>query len=145
MNTRGNIIMNRVAIRPELLQWARERAHLAVEDLTIKFPKLADWERGDAMPTFRQLEDFAKVTHVPFGYLFLPEPPVVSLPIPDSRTVANQPAGAASPELLDTIYTMQARQAWLREERLESKTGGLAFVGSARLEDDPSAIGREMR
>ncbi|EAZ99663.1 helix-turn-helix domain-containing protein [Marinobacter sp. ELB17] len=137
--------MKGVAVNPELMRWARLRAHLAIEDLADKFPKLADWERGEVLPTFKQLEGFAKATHVPFGYLFLPEPPHIPMPISDFRTVGNQYVGSVSPELLDTIYAMQRRQAWLRETRMECEAERLAFVGSARLTDDPAAIGREMR
>jgi len=72
--------------------------------LTRKFPKLADWESGDLSPTFKQLEAFAKTTHVPFGYLFLPEPPEIPVPIPDFRTLENRQPGSISPELLDTVY-----------------------------------------
>lgn len=137
--------MSRVAVKSELMQWARERARLSVDDLLLRFPKLSAWESGEALPTFKQLEAFASATHVPFGYLFLPEPPEVRNPIPDFRTLKNQQVGAISPDLLDTIYTMQRRQAWLREERLECEAESLAFVGSARLSDDPAAVGREMR
>lgn len=137
--------MSRVAVRPEVMQWARERAHLAIEDLAVKFPRLADWERGEVLPTLRQLEAFAKATHVPFGFLFLPEPPDIPMPIRDFRTVDNRFIGSASPELLDTIHSMQRRQAWLREERLEIEAEPLAFVGSAHLDDEPAAVGREMR
>ncbi|MCU7841809.1 MAG: XRE family transcriptional regulator [Candidatus Thiodiazotropha sp. (ex Troendleina suluensis)] len=137
--------MSRVTISPEVMRWARERARLGIEDLAGKFPKLADWESGELSPTFKQLEAFADATHVPFGYLFLPEPPDIPLPIPDFRTVQNQYLGSISPDLLDTIYTMQQRHAWLREERLECEAMPLEFVGSAQLSDDPAAIGREMR
>jgi Zn-dependent peptidase ImmA (M78 family)/transcriptional regulator with XRE-family HTH domain len=137
--------MNRVAVRPELVQWARERAHMGAEELAVKFPKLAEWESGDLSPTFKQLEAFAKVTHVPFGFLFLPEPPHIPMPIQDFRTVQNRHVGSISPDLLDTIYSMQRRQTWLREERLECEARPLEFVGSARLADDPAATGREMR
>jgi Zn-dependent peptidase ImmA (M78 family)/transcriptional regulator with XRE-family HTH domain len=137
--------MNRVAINPELMRWARQRAHLAIDDLTGKFPKLEEWEQGGVSPTFKQLESFAKATSVPFGYLFLPEPPQIPMPISDFRTLGNEYAGSVSPNLLDTIYAMQRRQAWLRETRMECEAERLAFVGSARLTDDPTAIGREMR
>lgn len=137
--------MSRVPVNPELIQWARQRAHLAFDSLAGKFPKLAEWERGDAQPTFKQLESFANATHVPFGYLFLPEPPDIPMPISDFRTLDNQYIGSASPDLLDTIYAMQRRQAWLRETRLECEADPLDFVGSARLTDEPAAIGREMR
>lgn len=137
--------MTRVAVSPKLVQWARERAHLDMATLAVRFPKLPEWERGEVQPTFKQLEDFANVTHVPFGYLFLPEPPQIPMPIPDFRTLQNQQLHTASPDLLDTIYAMQRRQAWLRESRLECEAPPLEFVGNARLADDPAAIGREMR
>lgn len=137
--------MNRIAVSPSVLQWARERAHLGIENLAAKFPKLLEWERGESLPTFKQLESFAKATHVPFGYLFLPEPPDIPLPIPDFRMLENRQLRSASPDLLDTLYAMQRRQAWLREARLECEAEPLSFVGSARLKDDPAAIGREMR
>ena len=39
--------MSRVAVKPELVRWARERADLAVADLVKKFPRLQAWERGE--------------------------------------------------------------------------------------------------
>ena len=137
--------MTRVAINPEMVQWARERARLSVDALVERFSKLPDWESGEVQPTFKQLEDFAKATHVPFGFLFLPEPPDEPLPIPDFRTLRNRQMGDISPELRDSIHAMQRRQDWLREDRRENGVPPLDFVGGARLDDDPEAVGREMR
>ncbi len=136
--------MTRVAIRPEMLRWARERAGLGSSDLAHRIPQLAAWEREEAQPTMKQLEGFAKATHTPLGFLFLPEPPVEPLPIRDLRTVKGGPQ-RPSADLLDTIYAMQRRQDWLREERAECEADPLEFVGSARLNDDPMAVGQEMR
>ena len=136
--------MNRISIRPEMLRWACERAGHEVDDLAAKFPSLPAWESGEKQPTLKQLEDFARATHTPLGFLFLPEPPAEALPIPDLRTVRNRP-GRPSPDLLDSIYAMQRRQDWLRDERLEGDASPLEFVGNARLNDDPDAVGREMR
>jgi transcriptional regulator with XRE-family HTH domain len=69
-----------------MLRWARQRSGLGVEDLSGRFPKLADWEAGLLSPTMQQLEEYAQATHTPIGYLFLPTPPVETLPIPDFRT-----------------------------------------------------------
>lgn len=137
--------MSRVAVKPELLIWARERVGLGVDALLHRFVRLREWESGARQPTFRQLQDFAAAVHVPFGYLFLPEPPVEPMPIPDFRTLKNRSVRDISPDLRDTIYTMQRRQAWLREERLENGVAPVECVGSARLSDDPAAVGREMR
>lgn len=132
-------------VKPELLRWARERVGRRVEDFGERFRKLAEWERGEAQPTMKQLEDFAKATYAPFGYFFLPEPPEEHIPIPDLRTIRNQEISRPSPDLLDTIHAMQRRQGWLREELIECEAEPLDFVGSARTADDPEAVGREMR
>ena len=137
--------MTRVPVNPELLYWARERAGIAQEDLAAKFKKLPEWESGDTHPTLKQLEAFARTVHVPFGYLFLRKPPDERLPIADFRTVADKATTNASPDLIDTLHAMQRRQAWLREHLVESEAEPLAFAASARLADDPGAVGREMR
>lgn len=137
--------MMRVSVKPDMFRWAMDRAGLSADDLHKKFSKIGQWEQGEVSPTLKQLEAFAKAVRVPVGYLFLPEPPKEQLPIPDLRTIRNQKFRNPSPELLDTIYAMQRRQAWLREELIDCEAEPLDFVGSARLTDDPEDIGREMR
>ncbi|RIK73001.1 DNA-binding protein [candidate division KSB1 bacterium] len=136
--------MEHFAVHPDLLRWACERAGYDIDTLSQRFRQLSAWIRREKKPTFRQLENFAKATRTPLGYFFLPEPPVESLPIPDLRTIKRKPS-RPSPELLDTIYAMQRRQAFLREIRSEDEAEPLDFLGGARLSDDPEAIGREMR
>jgi Zn-dependent peptidase ImmA (M78 family) len=135
----------RVEIKPELLRWARERARMPIEDLLPRFPKLREWEAQTAKPTFRQLEDFADATAAPFGYFFLPEPPDEPLPIPDFRTLGDKPVRRPTPNLLDTIFDMQRRQDWLRDERIEEGQGPLPFVGSATADAAPARIAGAMR
>ena len=120
----------RVEVKPALLRWARERADLDADILAQRFPKLADWERGATYPTLRQLEDFAKATHAPVGYLFLSEPPMESVPIPDFRTVGNERIGRPSPDLLDTVYVCQQRQEWYRDFVRSLRQEPLEFIGS---------------
>jgi Zn-dependent peptidase ImmA (M78 family) len=123
----------RAAISPALLGWARERSRLPAATLARRFPKLADWERGDAHPTLKQVEALAKATHTPVGYLFLPQPPVETLPLPDFRTIRNAPVGRPSPDLLDTIYACQERQAWYREFAQSVGEERRPFVGSVTM------------
>lgn len=142
---RYDLYAMRVEVRRELLQWARERAGLTVEALTRRFPRLEDWERGTRQPTLKQLEAFARAAHAPIGYLFLPEPPVEAVPIPDFRTVADGGVRRPSPDLLDTIYACQERQAWYREFALAEGVTPLSFVGAATVESDVVATASAMR
>jgi len=135
----------RVEVKPELLRWARERARMPVEDLLHRFPKLREWEAGEEKPTFRQLEAYADATAAPFGYFFLPEPPEEPLPIPDFRTLGDRPLRRPSPNLLDTIFDMQRRQDWLRQERIEEGQDPLPFMASVTAEAAPVTVAAAMR
>src|SRR6266571_2043147 len=122
--------MIRVEIKPELLTWSRQRARLETDDLARRFPKLAAWEEGTVKPTLKQVEDFAKATHTPVGFLFLKEPPVEKIPIPDFRTIRNKPIARPSPDLLDMIYVCQQRQEWYRDFARSERESPLSCVGS---------------
>ncbi len=135
----------RVDVAPALYDWAVQRSRVDTGKLFQDFPKLAEWQSGEASPTLKQLEDFAKATRSPFGYFFLPKPPEERLPVADFRTIEGTSQTHPSADLLDTIYTMQRRQAWLRETRIAEEAEPLVFVGSASLADTPDAAGREMR
>ena len=137
--------MTRVEVRADMLRWACQRAGFDIGELAHRIPQLPAWVREERKPTLKQLEAFAKATHTPIGYLFLPEPPEERIPIPDFRTIATGRVARPSPALLDTIYAMQRRQAWLREQRIEWDAEPLDFVGSAQITDSPDAVGREMR
>lgn len=128
--------MMHVTLNPELLRWARERAGRTVHDLALMFAKLDRWERGEERPTLKQVERFAKTVHVPVGYLFLPEPPVERVPIPDFRTLGNAHVGHPSPELLDTVYICQQRQEWYRDFSQSMGEDSLSFVGSVHVTDN---------
>lgn len=137
--------MTRVAVRPELLRWARERAGIyAADELSHALPKLEEWEAGTVQPTLRQLDAFARRVHVPIGYLFLPEPPDEPLPIPDFRTLDGQGLGRPSPALLDMIYACQERQAWFREYARAGGLPELDFVESASIRESPVAVAAAM-
>jgi Zn-dependent peptidase ImmA (M78 family) len=135
----------RVEVSPGLLQWAIERAGDRSAYLYDKFPRLDDWERGEARPTIKQLEHFARAAHVPVGYLFLPEPPEEELPIPDLRTLGGKGVTRPSPDLLDALYLCQRRQAWYLDYAERTGEEPRAFVGSARLTHSAERVATEMR
>ncbi len=130
--------IHRVEVKPELLQWACNRAGRSVEELSKKqnLKKLNAWLNGELNPTFRQLEAFAKATYTPIGYFFLNVPPVEELPITDFRTIGDLEVGQPSPNLLDTLYLCQRRQDWYRNEALAAGEPPLEYVGSLSTNDD---------
>ncbi len=135
----------RVDVKPAMLRWARERAGLDLDVLTHRFPKLTHWEQEKSQPTLRQLENFARFTHAPIGYLFLHAPPVEQIPIPDFRTIGNLHIGHPSPDLLETIYLCQQRQEWYRDFSRSAREEALAFVGSATVDSDVVETAAEIR
>jgi Zn-dependent peptidase ImmA (M78 family)/transcriptional regulator with XRE-family HTH domain len=137
--------MIRVEVRPEMLRWARERAKLSIQHLERPFPKIESWEKGEASPTLKQLEKLAKATHVPIGYLFLTEPPVERIPIPDFRTMEPSQRRQPSPNLLEMLYICQQRQAWYRDFARAAGEEPPGFVGSARISDSVEAVAIKMR
>src|SRR6185295_5972269 len=137
--------MIRGEIKPELFSWARERAGLETDALSHRFPKLEAWENGTARPTLKQVEEFAKATHAPVGFLFLDEPPVETIPIPDFRTIRNKPIARPSPDLLDMIYVCQQRQEWYRDFARSQREAPLDFVGSVTLNSGVESTAAVMR
>lgn len=135
----------KVRVAPEVLRWACERAGFSEAGLASRFPRLDRWLRDEDQPTFKQLERFAKATHTPFGYFFLPEPPHETVPIPDFRTVDTALVERPTPDLLDTIYLCQQRQEWYREFARTTGELALPFVGSARRTDDVVSTAERIR
>jgi len=93
----------------------------------------------------RQLEDYAQATYTPFGYFFLSDPPVERLPIPDFRTVANGPIRTPSPDLLDSIYACEQRQAWYHQYAEEHGHEPVALVGSQNIGVAPATAAAAIR
>lgn len=122
-------MVTRVNVAPHMLQWARRRSRRPAEDFS-KFSKLDEWVAGDIHPTVRQLEEYAKTTHTPFGFFFLPEPPTEELPVPDFRTFSDGELEDPSPDLLDTIYACEQRQEWYREFAQSHNFDSVGLVGS---------------
>ncbi len=136
--------MERINIQPEMFLWALARSGKTEEAMISKFPKFSDWLCGELSPTLKQLETFAKTTYTPLGYFFLKQPPEDKLSIPDFRTIKGQPK-CPSPNLLDTVQTMQSRREWLHEFLLEEGQNPLPFISSDTLKTEPSKVAMKMR
>lgn len=137
--------MNTVPASIPVLRWAATRARLDEPAVERRFHKWPLWLSGEAQPTLRQLENFARLTHTPIGYFFLPEPPQLALPVPDFRTVRDEVLAEPSSELLDTLYLCQQRQEWFHDYARLHGLDRLAFVGSASMQLAPEAVATSIR
>jgi Zn-dependent peptidase ImmA (M78 family)/transcriptional regulator with XRE-family HTH domain len=116
------------------MSWSRRRAGLTeaevAESIPVKEEKVLAWESGESKPTFRQAQQWASLAHVPFGYLFLNEPPKEVLPLPDLRTVGSAAAPAApSVDLLDTVRDVLKKHEWYLDYLKDQERAPLPFVG----------------
>lgn len=120
-------------INPTILTWSRERAGLSPEDVAKKLPtnpdRVLEWEAGESKPTFKQAQHWASIAHVPFGFLFLKEPPAESLPLPDLRTLGGVAPEHPSLNLLDTVKDVLRKQDWYLEYLQNQDSDPLPFVG----------------
>ena len=137
-----------ITLQPAVLQWARERAGISLEELAYKAKvsqeRVLEWERSGKI-SIAQADRLADCTHTPLGLLYLTYPPTESLPIADFRTRTDDPPPHSSPDLLETVYLMQRRQSWMRDELIESGTEPLAYVGAYELDESPLQVAAAIR
>lgn len=133
-----------VNVNANILTWAIVRAGYEFVEFATKVPNIQKWLDGDKKPTVKQLEDFSKKVHLPFGYFFLPEPPKEKLPIPFFRT-DNSPVTQVSVNVYDTILLLQQRQDWLRDYLKDNDFDSLSFVGKYNNSNNVSEIVSDIR
>jgi Zn-dependent peptidase ImmA (M78 family)/DNA-binding XRE family transcriptional regulator len=135
-------------INGTMLRWARERAGVSIEAAAERLNKgpdeLAAWERGDANPTFRQAQTLASVLHVPFGFLFLAEPPEEAR-LPDFRRQSGDREARLDANTLDLIRDVLFKHDWYKQILIEEGEEPLPFVGRFGTSDAPSAVANDMR
>lgn len=137
-----------IYLEPNVLRWARERARLEPGQLArkvqVKPERVLEWEKSGRI-SVAQADRLAHHTHTPLGFLYLPEPPEDRLPIPDFRTRRDDEVLRPSPDLLETVYLMQRRQAWMRDELIEEGSDPLNFVGAYEDSQGPYQVANALR
>ena len=132
----------RVNIKPEILTWAVTRMGVDLEEYSSKDKSFAKWISGKTQPTFTQAQDFAKKFLVPFGFLFLDEPPIEHIPIPYFR---KRKGGEQGVYINKTIHILKHRQEWLSEYLQEIGESPKEYVGQYKNIDDYSKLAVAMR
>lgn len=114
----------------EVLDWAAAKAGDSLHSFAASVAKREkDRERiAEGRLTVAQAEKLAKKARIPFGFLFLEEPPKVARPsIPDLRQIQN--AEPLSDAFYDTLEDVLAKQHWLIEYLSDTGASELPFVG----------------
>ncbi len=137
-------------INPEILSWARKRIGLTADafakKMNIKNPKKIEaWENGDSLPTFKQAQTIAKITNIPFGYLFLERTPEDDVSIPDLRTVNNERRRELSVDAKELIQQIVVRQEWYKDYLLKLEVEKLPFVGKFSINSTIYEIVNDIR
>jgi Zn-dependent peptidase ImmA (M78 family)/transcriptional regulator with XRE-family HTH domain len=133
--------MNTALINPKIIEWARDRADVPVDNLPKDLrTKYASWESGEKKPTFKQAQDLAKALRIPFGFLYLEEPPAEQPLTPDLRTVDDLHRAEYSAGLKDVISDAIRKQDWYRDSLVENGYDSLEFVGCFDSNTPPKTI-----
>lgn len=128
---------NEAFITPSVLEWAIKRAGVSAESI---HKKAEQWVSGEARPTFKQAMDLAKKLQIPFGYLWLKEPPKEQEIIPDLRTIGNGGLAQIPLELKTVVNDVKQKQEWFKEY---AKTNGILkceAIGRFKGSDDTQEI-----
>lgn len=131
-------------VNKDRLTWAITRAGYDLPAFARIFPQIEDWLKGKKKPTVKQLEVFSRKVWLPFGYLFLPQPPEETLPIPYFRTKNNK-SNKISIHVYDTILLLQQRQDWLKNYLKDNGFQPLPYVGKFKNEGNVKAIAADIR
>lgn len=131
-------------INKELIEWAIIRNGNSLEDFYAQNPMVESWIKGEKFPTVKQLENFTHKVHVPFGYMFLPQPPNETIPLSFFRTGKNS-TNKVSLNVFHTVQIIQDRQNWLTEYLEELNFPELEFVGKFNIKDNYIDIVNDIR
>jgi len=104
---------------PFMLKWARESIHYSIEDVAKKLKKnpqeIESWETGKSYPTYKQLENLAKIYKRPIAVFYFPEPPLEQEPKEQFRTLPDFIFETFSPTVVKLIRKAQVMRENLNE------------------------------
>ena len=131
-------------LNKELIEWAIIRNGNSLQEFYAQNPIVESWINGEKFPTVKQLENFTHKVHVPFGYMFLPQPPNETIPLPFFRTGKNS-TNNVSLNVFHTVQIIQDRQNWLTEYLEELNFPDLDFVGKYSIKNSYIEIVNDIR
>ena len=119
----------RINVEPTVIQSAVIKSGRSFEEVKKRFSSYDKWINNELNPTYNQLVDLSKFLRIPFGFLLVKTPVNEELPLLEFRTIDTEAIQTPSRELIDTIYDMERKQEWLRDNMIEDGNDPLDFVG----------------
>ncbi|MGA3231728.1 ImmA/IrrE family metallo-endopeptidase [Lactiplantibacillus pentosus] len=136
----------RIPVNPEIIDWAISNGEKNESELLKKYA-LSNWKNPQTdhdYPTFKQIQNFSRDTRIPFNYFFKTELPREKNEFVKFRTVNNQGA-QPSRRLIDTIYDMEMRQAWMKDYLLDqNESTKFQFEHIFNDKMDPAAVSKDV-
>jgi Zn-dependent peptidase ImmA (M78 family)/DNA-binding XRE family transcriptional regulator len=134
-------------INGDILRWALSRSSLSrdtiAKKLKVQPEQLHSWESGDSLPRFTAALDLARILAIPFGYLFLAEPPETGLAIPDFRR--RRPEQRPSNEFQELLSDVLLKRDWYRDYARSEGEPKASFVGRFELSDPVADVAADIR
>lgn len=137
-------------INPDLLIWARRTIKLpltlAADKIGVKEEILENWEKGEAVPTIKQLYKIAETYKRPFALFYFPEPPKHFKPLkdfrkfPDNYIVSEKEEYQLEKELLS--FQRKREQALELYDLLEEKVP--EFTIKANSDEQPQVVAQRI-
>lgn len=119
----------RINVEPTVIHNAVSKSGRSLEEVKERFNSYDKWVNNELNPTYNQLVDLSKFLRIPFGFLLVKTPVDEELPLLEFRTIDTEAIQNPSRELIDTIYDMERKQEWLRDNLIEDGLDPLDFVG----------------
>lgn len=111
----NSLMSEQIPVTPDTLKWARERSGFDIGEISEKFPKINEWEKGDSYPTYKQLEKLSTKYKCPIAVFFFPEPPKIE-PIEKSfRTLPETEFQNMPPKIRILLHKAKSMQMNLNE------------------------------
>ena len=139
----------RADITPEVLKWARERAHYTTAEAATKAgtseERYIDFEEGDKSPTLKQLYDLAKAFRQSVGTFYLEAPPEKEEPLKEMRRLSDAPPVRESSSLATAVEDVLQRRRNALDMYSDLGEEPPQWQIRASLDADPESVGTEVR
>ena len=102
-------------VTPSIIAWARKRAGYTLSEAQLSFRNIHQWETGELLPTYPQLEELSDRFKVPVAVFFFPEPPDIPKIDETFRTLPHRNMERMPPRIRLLVRKARAMQISLSE------------------------------